>query len=118
MTSSQDREHFSVALYRMVRLRQEPGCKVAGNGLLRSFQWELLRLNATLLTWSLQSPTLQIEMVRSAQQHADTPPNEVDPVTASLPVGVSPETAILRGPDGSSLSISIVAALAPIPRWV
>ena len=38
MTSSQDLGHFSVALYRIRTLRHEPGCSVAGNGLLISFQ--------------------------------------------------------------------------------
>src|SRR3954451_23671406 len=41
------------------------------------------------------------------------PPNDVDPVTASFPVGTVPETATLRFPAGSSLSTSIVAAFAP-----
>src|SRR4030095_3014555 len=97
----------------MVRFRQEPGWSVAGNGLLRSFQGRLLRLNATLVTCSLQSPTLQIEIVRSAQQHAVTPPNDVEPVTVSLPEGAKPETATTRGPVGSSLVTVIVADLGP-----
>src|SRR5450759_1571537 len=97
----------------MVRLRHDPACSVAGNGLLRIVQCEFFRLNPTELTWSLQSPTLQIAIVRSAQQCAFTPPNEVVPVTASLPDGTVPETPTVRFPAGSSLSISIVAAFAP-----
>src|SRR5260370_628061 len=46
---------------------------------------------------------LQIETVRSAQQCAVTPPKWVDPLTASLPGGARPLTAIVRGPAGSSL---------------
>src|SRR4029077_16329417 len=74
MTNSQHLGHFSVALYRIKTLRHEPGCSVAGNGLLINFQCLLLRLNATLVTRSWQSPTLHIEMVRSPRQHAFTPP--------------------------------------------
>src|SRR5271165_6041053 len=84
--------------------RQEPGCSVAGKGLLIDFQWRFVRLNATLETFSLQSPTLQIEIVRSSRQHARTPPKNVEPVTASLPAGALPETWIDRGPPGSLLS--------------
>src|ERR1035441_3566475 len=102
MTNSQHLGHFSVALYRIRTLRHEPGCSVAGNGLLINFQCLLLRLNATLVTYSLQSPTLQIEMVRSPAQHAFTPPMQVEPVTASFPEGTFPETATLLAPVGSS----------------
>src|SRR5262249_15584206 len=53
------------------------------------------------------------DMVRSAQQQAFTPPNDVEPVTASLPDGALPETATVRGPPGSSLPTVIFADLTP-----
>src|ERR1700716_3038683 len=99
----------------MTTLRQEPGCRIAGKGLFINFQWRLLRLKATLLTCSLQSPTLLTEIVRSAQQQAVTPPKEVEPLTASFPEGAFPDTAMVVGPAGSSLSTVIVAAFAPRP---
>src|SRR5258708_35518367 len=113
MTNSQHLGHFSVALYRIKTLRHEPGGSVAGNGLLINFQCLLLRLNATLVTRSWQSPTLHIEMVRSPRQHAFTPPMHVEPVTASFPEGTFPETATLFAPVGSSLVTVIVPAFAP-----
>lgn len=70
MISSQARGYRSVALYRITTARHDPGCSAAGNGLLISFQCLLLRRNSTLLTFSLQSPTLQIESVRSSVQQA------------------------------------------------
>src|SRR5678816_133977 len=78
-----------------------------------SFQCLLLRLNATLLTCSLQSPTLQIAIVRSPRQHSFTPPMHVEPVTASRPEGASPETEMVFAPDGSSLATVIVPDFAP-----
>src|SRR5215470_7482381 len=93
--------------------RHEPGCSVAGNGLLSSFQRRLLRRKCTLVTLRAQSPVLQIDRVRSAQHPAFTPPNVVEPVTVSLPEGASPETLMLTGLAGSSLVTAIVAALAP-----
>ena len=87
--------------------------QVAGNGLLISFQCLLGRLKATLVTWSWQSPTLQIAMVRSPRQHSFTPPMQVEPVTARLPGGALPETGTLFGPDGSSLVTVMVADFAP-----
>lgn len=113
ITNSQHLGHFSVALYRIKTLRHEPGCSVAGNGLLTNFQCLLFRLNATLVTCSLQSPTLQIAMVRSPAQHAFTPPMHVEPVTASFPEGTLPETATVFAPVGSSLVIVIVPDFAP-----
>ena len=89
--------------------RHEPGCRAAGNGLLINFQWRLLRLNATLETRSLQSPTLQMDIVRSSQQQALTPPKHVEPVTAIVPEGALPVTLIVFGPAGSLLAIVIVA---------
>src|SRR5262249_49993077 len=113
MISSQALGHFSVALYRIRTLRQEPGCRVAGKGLLISFQCLLGRLKATLVTCRSQSPTLHIEMVRSPRQQAFTPPMQVDPVTASFPEGTAPDTATLFAPVGSSLVTVIVPAFAP-----
>ena len=52
-------------------------------------------------------------MVRSAQQQAVTPPNDVEPVTTSLPEGTLPETSMIRGPLGSSLFTVIFADLEP-----
>src|SRR6185436_10430251 len=97
----------------MSTLRHEPGCNVAGNGLLMSFQCLLLRLKATLVTCSLQSPTLQIAIVRSPRQHSFTPPMQVDPVTTSRPGGATPETETVFGPAGLSLMTVMVADLAP-----
>ena len=51
--------------------------------------------------------------VRSAQQPALTPPKVVEPVTASLPAGASPETSTLSGLAGSSLVTVIVADFGP-----
>ena len=113
ITNSQHLGHFSVALYRIKTLRHEPGRSVAGNGLLINFQCLLLRLNATLVTCRSQSPTLQIEMVRSPRQHDFTPPMHVEPVTASFPEGTYPETVTLLAPVGSSLVTVIVADFAP-----
>src|SRR5262245_27334162 len=113
MTSSQALGHLSVALYRIKTLRHEPGCSVAGNGLLINFQCLLLRLNATLNTCSLQSPTLQIAIVRSPRQPSFTPPMHVEPVTTSFPEGTFPETAMLFGPVGSSLVTVIVPDFVP-----
>jgi hypothetical protein len=72
-----------------------------------------LRLKAKLVTFRLHSPTLQTDIVRSAQQQAVTPPKIVEPVTASFPEGTSPETAMVRGPAGSLLSTATVADLDP-----
>src|SRR5215203_5564912 len=92
MTSSHARGHFSVALYRMSTLRHDPGCRTAGNGWLINFHGLLGRLKATLVTWSWQSPTLQMAMVRSPRQHSFTPPMHVEPVTTRRPGGALPET--------------------------
>jgi hypothetical protein len=54
-----------------------------------------------------------MEIVRSAQQHALTPPKVVEPDTASLPGGASPEVLMLIGLAGSSLLTVMVASLAP-----
>src|ERR1035438_10898269 len=97
----------------MVRLKHDPACSVAGNGLLRIVQCELFRLNPTEVTCSCQSPTLQIAIVRSAQQCAFTPPSEVEPVTASLPAGTVPETPTVCFPAASSLSIHSLASTPP-----
>src|SRR5579863_7787776 len=102
----------------MTTARHEPGWSVAGNGLLISFRWRFLRLKCTLETCSLQSPTLQIEIVRSSRQHAGTPPKKVEPVTASLPAGALPETRIERGPAGSLLSTVICAPAGVGPSTV
>ena len=67
----------------------------------------------TLVTCRAQSPTLQMESVRSAQQPALTPPKVVEPDTASLPAGASPKTLMLKGLAGSSLFTVMVANLAP-----
>src|SRR6516165_5973573 len=99
----------------MTTPRHEPGCSVAGNGLLTSFQCLLFRLNATLETWSLQSPTLQIAMVRSTRQQAGTAPKIVEPVTASFPAGAAPDTFTCFGPAGSLLLTVMVPKNAPIP---
>ena len=88
--------HFSVALYRISTLKHDPGRSVAGNGLLMSFQWLLLRLKATLVTCRSQSPTLQIAIVRSPRQHSLTPPMHVDPVTTSRPRRVARDRNRLR----------------------
>jgi hypothetical protein len=58
-------------------------------------------------------PTLQIETVRSARRPKSTGPKCPLPVMASFPLGVSPETAIVLGPPGSSLETVRVADLAP-----
>jgi len=87
----------SVAWYRITTPRQEPGCNAAGKGLLISFQCGFLRLKATLVTSRVQSPTLQMEIVRSAQEQALTPPKHAEPVTASLPEGALPLTEIVCG---------------------
>src|SRR5208283_1260673 len=113
MTSSQHRGHFSVALYRMTTHRHEPGYNVAGKGLLINFQWWFLRLNATLVTCRAHWPTLQMDIVRSAQQQAVTPPKFVEPVTASLPGGALPDKAIVCEPAGSSLVTVRIADLPP-----
>ena len=113
MTSSHALGHFSVALYRISTVRHDPGCSVAGNGLFTSFQCLLFRLNATLVTCSLQSPTLQIAIVRSPRQHAFTPPMQVEPVTASFPAGAFPKKATLFAPVGSSLVTVAVPDFAP-----
>jgi hypothetical protein len=63
--------------------------------LLTIFQCRFFRLKATLVTWRSHSPVLQTESVRSAQQHAYTPPKHSDPVTVSLPAGAVPETVIV-----------------------
>src|ERR1700722_20688981 len=96
--------------------RHEPGCSVAGKGLFSNLQCRLLRLNRTLVTRRAQSPVLQTERVRSAQQHAFTPPKVVDPAIASFPEGASPETLTLIGLAGSSLVTVIVPVLEPKPR--
>jgi len=71
---------------------------------------------ATLSIFSLQSPTLQIEIVCSSREQAGTPPKKVEPVTAILPAGASPETEILCGPVGSLLSKVIWVPLVVGPR--
>src|SRR5580693_5659745 len=114
MTSSLATGHFSSALYRTTTPRDDPGCSVAGNGLLINFQKQLLRFKPTLFTCRAQSPTLQMVTVRSARQQAFTPPKHSDPVTASLPDGASPETRTARGLDGSLLVTVIVALVGPI----
>ena len=115
MIKSCDLGHCSVALYRITRFRHEPGCSVAGNGLLTNFQCRFFRLNFTLDTCRQHSPTLHTETVRSAQVHAGTPPKHVEPVTAILPEGASPLTATRDGLAGSLLTIEMVAAFAPNP---
>src|SRR5271167_1740642 len=115
MTSSHAIGHFSVALYRITRQRQAPGGSVAGNGLLMSFQCGFFRLNATLVTSSAHSPILQIEIVRSARQHAFTPPKHSEPVTTSRPAGASPLTFTVCGLPGSLLVTVIVPAAGPKP---
>src|ERR1700757_1108 len=98
----------------MTTPRHAPGRNVAGNGLLTSRQCLLSRLNATLATRSWQSPTLQMEMVRSTRQHAGTGPKMAEPVTASFPAGAVPETGTCFGPAGSLLFTVMVAENAPI----
>src|ERR1700733_6095862 len=93
--------------------REAPGCRVAGNGLLMSFQCRLGWRNATLETWSRQSPTLQIERVRSAEVQGGTQPKNAEPVTASFPVPESPQTFTVFGPAGSSLKTVIVEVFEP-----
>ena len=56
---------------------------------------------------------MQMEMVRSAQPQAGTPPKQVEPVTTSLPDGASPVTGIARGLAESVLTIVMVPALGP-----
>jgi hypothetical protein len=56
-----------------------------------------------------------MEIVRSAQQHAVTPPKTVDPVTASSPEGALPFTAIVAGLAGSLLITVIVPETGPKP---
>jgi hypothetical protein len=56
---------------------------------------------------------LQIERVRSARQHAFTPPKHVEPVTAIFPEGTLPTTETLFTPVGSSLVTVIVADFVP-----
>src|SRR5712691_8398597 len=97
----------------MIMPRHEPGCSVAGNGLLTSFQCGFFRLNLTLETCRGHSPTLQMASVRSARQHAFTPPKQSEPVTASLPDGASPVTANVCGLPGSPLVTVMVAAFGP-----
>src|ERR1700733_14192212 len=99
----------------MTTARHEPGCSIAGKGLLTSFQCLLLRLNATLDTCSLQSPTLQIEIVRSTRQQAGTAPKIAEPVTASFPAGAVPDTCTCFGPAGSLLFTVMVPENVPIP---
>src|ERR1700751_522481 len=99
----------------MTTLRQDPGCSVAGKGLLINFQCRFLRLKPTLETLSLQSPTLQIEITRSSRQHALTRPKKVEPVTASFPEGAVPETCTCLGPAGSSLNPVMLADFEPKP---
>src|ERR1700677_3306894 len=99
----------------MTKPRHEPGCKLAGKGLLISFQKGLLRLNSTLNMCRLQSPTLQMEIMRSAVQQAFTPPKHVEPVTASLPGGAVPDRATTWGPAGSSLKTVIEPDEEPSP---
>src|SRR5271167_1429596 len=97
----------------MTTLRQEPGWRVAGKGLWINSQWRLRCLNFALDTCSLQSPTLQIEMVRSALQQASTPPKNVEPVTASVPDGASPVTTMDPGLPGSLLVMVKVEEAGP-----
>src|SRR5580658_1689129 len=99
----------------MTTLRQDPGWTAAGKGLWISSQCRLGCRNRTLDTCSWQSPTLQIEMVRSALQHAWTPPKNVEPVTASLPDGASPVTTIDAGLAGSLLVMVRVEEKEPTP---
>src|SRR6516162_10269746 len=54
-----------------------------------------------------------MESVRSAQQHAFTPPKIVEPAIVSFPGGALPDTFSVTGPAGSSLLIVIVPDLAP-----
>src|SRR5271170_4114282 len=97
----------------MTTLRQEPGWTAAGKGLWISSQCRLGCRNRTLDTCSLQSPTLQIEMVRSALRQASTPPKNVEPVTASRPDGASPVTTMDAGLAGSLLMMVRVAEAGP-----
>jgi hypothetical protein len=69
--------------------------------------------NATRVTWRSQSPTLQIDSVRSARRPRSTPPKWPEPVTASWPLGALPDTASVRGPPGSSLEMVSVADFDP-----
>ena len=74
----------------------------------------LLRLNATLVTCSVQSPTLQIEMVRSPRQQAFTPPNARRAGDGELAGRrIAGNGDALRGPVGSSLVTVIVPDFAP-----
>jgi len=102
-----------VALYRITTARHDPGCSTAGNGLLISFQCLFLRRNATLVTLSLQSPTLQIESVRSSVQQALTAPKKFDPVTASLPAGAFADT--LTDSEPALLNTVITPPPPPAP---
>src|SRR5271168_462570 len=96
-------------------LRQEPGCRVAGKGLRTSCQWGFLRLNSTLLMWSLQSPVLQMVRVRSARQQALTPPKQREPVMTMWPCGAKPETSMdLEGSVGSLLTTVMMPDLWPM----
>src|SRR6516162_4963728 len=99
----------------MTRPRHAPGGRVAGKGLLISFQCGFFRLNATLVTCSGHSPMLQMEIVRSARQQAHTPPKQSEPVTTSRPAGASPLTFTVCGLPGSLLVTVIVPAAGPKP---
>src|SRR5271170_6482089 len=69
----------------------------------------------TSVTCREQSPTLQTESVRSAQQQALTPPKVVEPATASLPEGASPDTRTVCGEAGSLLATVITPVTGPKP---
>ena len=71
----------------------------------------VLPLERDAVTWSAHSPTLQIEIVRSARQQALTPPKHSEPVTASLPAGASPLHLHLVRARGSFVVTVIVRRL-------
>src|SRR5437763_1478654 len=97
----------------MTTLRQDPGRSVAGKGLLINLKWRRSCLKATSVTCRLQSPTLQTDTVRCGRRPHLIPPKTVEPATASWPEGTLPDTAIIRGPAGSSLLTVTVADLGP-----
>src|ERR1035437_1084971 len=92
---------------------QAPGCSGAGNGFRIRRKCRCRRLNATRLTWSVQSPTLQIETRCCSRRQHFTPPNIAEPDTASLPGGARPVMVIVAGLAGSLLVTVTVAEAGP-----
>src|SRR5579859_336956 len=98
----------------ITRLRHEPGPTTAGNGLLISVKSGHDEVKETLDTVRLHSPTLQMEMVFSASDPAQTSPKSVEPVIRIVPGGTLPETGTNHpGLVGSLLAIEIAPDLLP-----